>query len=97
MPHKKVLGVPAWVEELDPCLQNIIVEALVARRAAELAGAMKHAGCRAALESADLTLDMIADGRATGTIACKKAADALRKYTQALEGMMPSTRRRRAA
>jgi hypothetical protein len=102
MPHKKIetivgLGVPAWMEELDPCLYNVVLEAIVARHAAERAGAMKYAGCRAAIESADVTLDMIADGRTTGTAACKKAVDAVRKYTQALEGAMPSTRRRRAA
>ena len=83
MPHKKTVSMPAWVQELaedDLCLYTTVVEAIVARSFAVTCGASKKA-----LRAADLTLDQIADGRVWGAVAWKKAADALRKYTQAAE------------
>ena len=93
MPHKFTLDVPEWVEELaDVCLQTTVEEALWARHYAVRWGALEHKSCRAALASADATLQRIADRRVIGNSACKKAADALRKYNTAAECAHPTAR-----
>lgn len=96
MPHKNFkLRAPKWVDELgDPCLQTVVVEALVARDFAEKYGAEKHPDCAAVFRSADTTLAQVADGRVTGDLAWRKASDALRKYTTAGECAHPSATRR---
>lgn len=94
MPHKKTLGLPDWVEKLDDtCLYQTVVEALVARQFAMSQGAQEHKACKAALHSADATLEQIASGRVTGTAACRKAADSLRKYNTAGECAHPTASR----
>lgn len=97
MPHRrldKILRPPAWVERLaDPCLHTTIIEALVARQAAMAQGAPTHRPCRNVFEAAERTLDQIGLGRVTGKEACRKAADALRKYNTAAECAHPSAKR----
>lgn len=94
MPHKpvdKILKVPDWVKRIsDPCLANIVTEALVARNAAVIGGAEGHKECRAVLRSADQTLDAVEAGHGD---ACRKASTALRKYNTAAECAHPTAMR----
>lgn len=97
MPHRPidvVLQPPAWVERLeDSCLQQTVIEALVARWTAIKNGAEHHRACKAALVSGKTILENIATGRVTGELACKRAADALRKFTTAVECAHPTAQR----
>jgi len=90
MPHKRIdkldIIVHEWIDNLhDQCLASMLVEALVARHLAIRAGAKKHKATRAALVAGDATVEQIEYGRVSGASACRKAATALRKYTQALD------------
>lgn len=93
MPHRENVTWAAWIEALseqDPCLGRIVKEAVVAQDAALHAGAGRAGStraCRRAFESAEQTLDTIRLGRISpGTDrAWKRAADALRKFTTALD------------
>jgi hypothetical protein len=89
MPRKRIdsfIIVHEWIENLDDqCLANMLVEALVARHFAVKAGAKKHKATRAAIDTGDATVEQIEYGRVSGASACRKAATALRKYTQALD------------
>ena len=88
------LGFPDWVREIDdPCLSETLREALVARFQAVRAGAMARRGTQEALAAGDATMAQIEYGRVRGQIACRKAATALRKYTQALSDAEPAKRR----
>ena len=98
MPHKyiekSILNPPQWLEAMradDPCLFQMLSEALVARDHAIEAGAQRDPRSHAALRAGDATIDQIAFGRYKSPVACRKAADALRKYTQALDAMFPET------
>lgn len=97
MPRKPKyeLQYPEWVKALrDPCLKSVVKEALSARDFATDAGAERYKTCAKLLRVGDTILRSIEDGRATGPAAWKKAADALRKYTVALECAHPTARRR---
>lgn len=89
MPHRPVetLRLPKWVQELvdDRCLYTTVVEALVARQYAIDWGAREYKTEAKIFRAADNTLQMIADGRVYGEMACRKAADALRKFNTAGE------------
>lgn len=93
MPHRGNVTWAAWIDALseqDPCLGRIVKEAVVVQDAALHAGAKSTGAtraCRRAFESAEQTLDTIRLGRiAPGTDrAWKRAADALRKFTTALD------------
>jgi hypothetical protein len=97
MPHKEILSWPGWIEEIaeqDPCLGRMIREAVVAHDAAVNAGADKKTAskrCRDAFKSAAMTLDVLQRGavRPNTDAAWKKASDALRKFTQALDCAAP--------
>ena len=88
VPHKPVdkeLDMPDWLELIEGhCLQEILIEALVARACAVRNNAESNPRANTALVAGDKTIDQIAQGRYKGRLACKKAADALRKFTQAL-------------
>jgi len=110
MPHKYVEW-DKWIEDIaavDPCLGRIVIEAVVARDAAEKAGAAHGESpkkCRKAFESADRTLDSVRLGVVSPNTdaAWKRATDALRKFTAvldcvgkpALDGASRALRRRR--
>ena len=98
MPHrpiKKIFDMPAWMDRIDDtCLYEMLVEAIVARGAALRAGILQHPRCLPIFQSADETVDQIAYGRYQGQTACRKAADALRKYQQAHDCMFPPGRHR---
>ena len=85
MPHRLKINWPEWVEGLrdpvDGCLSAVVMEALHARDVAVRVGALSDRRCAGAVRAGDKTLDNI--GRITGPLACKRAADALRKYVQA--------------
>ncbi len=92
---RKDVTFPDWVEAIDDeCLSETVKEALQARSTAIRSGAKAHKNCRAALDSADKTLDQIEFGRISGSRACTKAVTAMRKYTVAAEYSAPSARRR---
>lgn len=99
MPHRpinKEVDLPAWVNKLeDTCLAITVMEALFARDSAIKAGALDNEDALEILKSGDATIDQIAYGRYHGQVACKKAADALRKYQQALDKLFPMPRRHR--
>lgn len=92
MPHKAVIFEP-WVESIsaaDRCLGRIVKEAAVARDAAIDAGATRKTApkkCRAIFVSAETTFEALKDGRIKPgkDAAWKRATDALRKYTNALD------------
>jgi hypothetical protein len=92
MPHKEVAFKP-WVQEIsavDQCLGRIVKEAMVARDAAVEAGAATKGAsrkCRAVFNSAENTIAAVRDGRIKpgSDAAWKRATDALRKYTSALD------------
>jgi hypothetical protein len=93
MPHKPIgkLSVPSWIKAIEnDCLRELLVEVFVAQFHAEEDGARNHPQCKAALKSAETTLQMIADGRVTGKQAWKKATDALRKFNTARECAKPT-------
>jgi hypothetical protein len=74
----------------DPCLDRVVKEAAVARDAALDAGASsKHApkACRKTFDSADQTFDTLRLGKVKPNTdaAWKRASDALRKFTEALD------------
>jgi hypothetical protein len=99
MPHRTVRFAP-WVEdlsEIDPCLGRIVKEAEVARDAALEAGAATvraPRSCRAVFRAGETTIAALRDGRvAPGTPAAwKRATDAVRKFTQALDCVAPVRR-----
>jgi len=106
MPHKALDKlIPdserSWVDDLvgddgrpDTCLQNVVDEALVTRRAALRAGALDHPACAADVRAGDATLAHVRTGEIAGSFACKRAADALRSYNTAGECAKPTGRRR---
>jgi hypothetical protein len=72
---------PEWVLALgNPCLTEVLVEALNARDYALRHGALKRPTSKRAFMSADVTLDAIRFERVTGDAACKKAGTLVRKY-----------------
>ena len=97
MPRRYITWDP-WVDALavqDPCLGRVVREAIVAREAAMMAGAASRGSprrCRRAFDSAEKTLDTIRLGRLQPNTdpARKRASDALRKFTDALECAAPS-------
>lgn len=99
MPHK-IITYDKWVEDIantDPCLGRIVKEAVFTREAAIEAGAARKTApksCRKMFNTAETTIDAIRDGRlpAGEAASCKRASDALRKFTQALEYAVPSPR-----
>ena len=94
-PRKRKIPWPAWVNALDDmCLREGVREALTARETALSLGANKKQGCVGAFRSAETTLDQIEFGRVTGQAACKKAAVALRKYTNAVDCAVPPPKKR---
>lgn len=102
MPHARIdWPLPEWVETIsDRCLYTTILEAYVARQFAIKWGARRYRDLGAIFDAAEKTLQMVADGRVTGELACKRAADALRKYVSAGEfayAMQNPPQRRRAA
>ena len=104
MPHKERVEWPAWIQDVakaDPCLGRVVKEAEVARDAAEGAGAARKSApkaCRGAYTSGVETFDSIRYGKVqAGTDAAwKRAADALRKFTEALDCASPPTTRKKA-
>jgi hypothetical protein len=106
MPHSTRIKWPSWVDELadlDPCLGRVVREAVVAQDAALSAGAKKV--CPKAYAAAEQTLNALRYGkvRPHTDAAWKKAADALRKFTEVLDctaspvpafGSTPNRRRR---
>ena len=83
---EKEIDLPSWLKTIeDTCLSKMLIEALVARKHAIQAGALDQRDARGELKSADETIDQIAFGRFESPVACKKAADALRKYTHSLD------------
>lgn len=89
MPHKSLaklrLGLPSWVRDVkDVCLQKVLVEAIVARDSAISSGAERYVTTRKILDSGDATMEQVQFGRYVGADACKRVADALRKYMEAL-------------
>ena len=102
MPHRHVfdedleLGEPAWLSEIDDaCLHNTLLETLVARRMAIKEGALDHPRALKIWLAGSKTLEQIKYGRYSGPIACTKAADALRKFQQAIDYFYPVTLLRR--
>jgi hypothetical protein len=92
--HKKIFNWPEWVQSIeDPRLSATVREALFAGDTAVEAGAKKYKNCQRALRSAEQTLDQIRFGRVTGKAACRKAADAIRKFTTAAECAEPTAKR----
>lgn len=74
-----------WVEGIkDTCLQAFVLEALVARRSA-----VKANGDAALIAAGDKTLEAIEFGRASGDVACRKAAYSIRKFDEAYMGKRP--------
>ena len=94
MPHReRRIPWPLWVERIgSECLQTTVKEALHARDAAVDGGAERHTACARVLRAADATLDQIEFDRVTGRLACRKAADALRKFNTAAECAHPTAR-----
>ena len=86
MPHRD-RDIPDWIAFLDnECLQITSFEAAVARKKALKAGVDPEVGpCGAAFKAAERTLDAVESGKVRGLVACKRAADALRKFTEARE------------
>ncbi len=101
MPHKSSWNtpdfkLPEWVEEIalhNMCLYETVVEALFARHTALRNNAQQYKACAAVMRAADETLRQIAEGRIKGTVACKKAAIAVRKYTTAFECAHPTAQK----
>ena len=82
----EILRLPEWLEAIDDvCLRRTLSEALIARGEAVQFGAMQKRRAKGEIASGDRTVEQIASGRYTGEAACKRAADALRKYTHALD------------
>jgi hypothetical protein len=102
MPHKSLknldVTLPAWVSALeDDCLHDVLVEALVARHNAVRSGATDPRApkvCREAISAADASVALIEQGRASGKSAASRAADAVRKYTDARACVLPLPARR---
>jgi len=93
----QLAAVPSWVEDVtrgDPCLWEAVVEACVARYSAAHAGA--SASTSVDYRSGDAILDEIRVGRVVGTAACRRAAVAVRKYTQAHQRTAEARDRTRA-
>jgi phage tail tube protein FII len=92
MPHRDVTFDP-WIENIrqeDSCLGRILIEAVVMKDAAVKAGAASRRAskkCFKKFESAETTLETIRTGKIKPNtdIAWKRASDALRKFTEALE------------
>lgn len=80
---------PGWVTSLeDSCLRKAVKEALVAKDTAVDLGATRRDApreCRAAFRAADKTLDQVREGRVEGDAACRKAAVAVRKFSNAVD------------
>ena len=82
----EILNRPAWLVAIeDPCLQTALEEALVTRSQAVGLGAMRIRRAQDEIHSGDQTVAQVASGRYTGAVACKRAADAHRKYTHAFD------------
>jgi hypothetical protein len=81
---------PDWVRNLDDCLQEEVREAIDARSWAIDRGAEKHSSAAKLLRIGDEILARIEDGRLRGSVACRKAAVATRKFNTAGEHAKPT-------
>ncbi len=82
-----------WVRAIadkDACLYGILREALVARSTAIEDGAWHYEACAAVVKAADDTMDSIRFEHVKGRAAWKAATTALRKYTTAMECVVPT-------
>lgn len=95
-PRKKPqIPLPEWIvatQGEDPSLFTALYEAWWARDFAIRQGADRRGACKASFDAAEATLDQIKFGRVTGERAWKKAAVALRKYTNAADCVRPTKR-----
>jgi hypothetical protein len=104
MPHKVVLF-PSWIQDVtdqDPCLGRILKEAAVVRDAAIECGIAERGAPREAtskFEAAEDTFAALRDGRVGPHTdrGWKRAADALRKFTEALDALPARMARRKRA
>ena len=86
-----------WVEGItNRCLQDVLLEAYIARLHAVQDGAERYPGCKRVLDKADATIDQIRFGRYEEEQACRRAAVAVRKYTMALACASPIDRHKAA-
>ena len=92
---RKNIMFPEWVENTpDACLSEALKEALLARNSAIGSGVLKSGkACKASFESAENTIEQIEFGRVHGSVACRKAATAMRKYTVAAECAEPTAKK----
>ncbi len=105
MPHKSTdklgIDIPAWIDEMvdDPCLQDILVQAVVARHVAIRDGATAPDApevCRKHVESASSSLELIERGTLKGQTAWYRATAALREFVDARAYVYPLQQRSRS-
>ena len=104
MPHKQVYF-EGWIQQIadqDPCLGRILKEAAVVRDAAIECGMGERGTPKEAeskFEAAEDTFAALRDGRVGPHTdrGWKRAADALRKYTEALDALPARMVRRKRA